>query len=109
IVHSPSGTLDFYKDHPARKRALAISLADPPSPIAGWCSLDKAHEGDLPIDDSDGGCDCQPQCKQGSPWTRQHAAIEIADADFISDDGKQVYSYFVEQGIKNIFYMGVHT
>jgi nicotinamidase-related amidase len=109
IVHSPSDTLEFYKDHPARKRALAISLAEPPVPIAGWCSLDKEHEGNLPIDDSDGGCDCEPQCKQGGPWTRQHPAIEIADADFISDDGKQVYSYFVEQGIKNVLFMGVHT
>ena len=69
----------------------------------------QGREGELPIDDSDGGCDCQPQCKQGSPWTRQHPAIEIADADFISDNGKQVYSYFVEQGIKNVIYMGVHT
>jgi nicotinamidase-related amidase len=109
IVHAPSDTLEFYKDHPARQRAMKISLVTPPSPIAGWCKLDKAAEGDLPIDDSDGGCDCQPQCKQGSPWTRQHPAVEIAEVDFISDDGKQVYSYFVEKGIKNVLYMGVHT
>jgi nicotinamidase-related amidase len=109
IVHAPSDTLAFYKDHPARQQAVNISLVTPPQPIAGWCRLDKAAEGDLPIDDSDGGCDCQPQCKQGSPWTRQHPAVEIAATDFISDDGKQVYSYFVEQGIKNVLYTGVHT
>ncbi|REK09941.1 MAG: isochorismatase family protein [Planctomycetota bacterium] len=109
IVHCPSSTLDHYKDHPARKRALAVPPAEPPVPIAGWCSLEEEKEGKLPIDDSDGGCDCQPQCKQGSPWTRQHPAITIAEEDFISDDGKQVYSYFVQQGIKHVIYVGVHT
>jgi nicotinamidase-related amidase len=109
IVHAPSDTLEFYKDHSARKRALAISIVEPPVPIASWCHLDPGHEGTLPIDDSDGGCDCQPQCKQGSPWTRQHPAIRIADEDFISDDGRQVYSYFRERGIENVLMMGVHT
>jgi nicotinamidase-related amidase len=109
IVHAPSDTLKFYDNYPARKRALAVKLVEPPVPIQGWCRLDEAHEGKLPIDDSDGGCDCQPQCKQGSPWTRQHPAISIAEVDFISDDGKQVYSYFVERGIKNVLFMGVHT
>lgn len=109
IVHAPSDTLKFYKDHPARKRALELKLVEPPVPIKGWCHLDEAHEGKLPIDDSDGGCDCQPQCKQGGPWTRQHPAINIAEVDFISDDGKQVYSYFAERGIKHVLFMGVHT
>jgi nicotinamidase-related amidase len=109
IVHAPSNTLEAYKDHPARKRALAVATVTPGVPIESWCSLDEAREGSLPIDDSDGGCDCQPQCKQGSPWTRQHPAITIADEDFISDDGKQIYSYFVERGIKNVIYVGVHA
>ncbi len=109
IVHAPSDTLEFYRDHPARRRALAVPTHTPPSPIEGWCSLEKDVEGSLPIDDSDGGCDCQPQCKQGSPWTRQHPAIGIAEVDIITDDGKQVYSYFVEEGIKNVLYVGVHT
>jgi nicotinamidase-related amidase len=109
VVHSPSDTMEFYKDHPARKRALAVALVDPPVPIADWCYLEKDREGELPIDDSDGGCDCQPQCKQGSPWTRQDPAIRIDDTDFISDDGKQVYSHFVEKGVKNVLVIGVHT
>jgi nicotinamidase-related amidase len=109
IVHAPSDTLDFYADHPARKRALAVPAAAPPTPIGGWCSLEPAREGKLPIDDSDGGCDCQPQCKNYKAWTRQHPAIQIAEIDFISDDGRQVYSYFVEQGIKHVLYVGVHT
>ncbi|MGD9723203.1 MAG: isochorismatase family protein [Pirellulales bacterium] len=109
IIHAPSDTLDFYRDHPARKRALATAAATPPSPIGGWCSLEAEREGTLPIDDSDGGCDCQPQCKQGKAWSRQHPAIRIDDADIISDNGQEVYNYLVAHGIKNIVYMGVHT
>ena len=109
IVHAPSDTLDFYRDHPARKRAIDAPGATPPSPIGGWCSLEKEREGELPIDDSDGGCDCQPQCKNYKAWTRQHPAIRIDDADVISDKGQEVYNYFIAQGIKNVIYMGVHT
>jgi nicotinamidase-related amidase len=109
IVHAPSNTLDSYQDHPARKRALAVATVTPRVPIESWCSLEEAREGSLPIDDSDGGCDCEAPCKQGSPWTKQHAAITIADEDFLSDDGNQVYAYFVEKGIKNVIYVGVHT
>lgn len=111
IIHSPSDTLDFYRDHPARSRALAVPAAMPPSPIGKACSLDRAREGSLPIDDSDGGCDCQPPCKNKNQkaWTRQHPAIAIADIDIISDNGQEVYNYLVQQGIKNVIYVGVHT
>ena len=93
IIHAPSDTIDFYRDHPARKRALAAAKAEPPSPIGSWCPLDAAREGALPIDDSDGGCDCQPQCKNYRAWSRQHPAIRIDDADVISDNGQEVYNY----------------
>jgi nicotinamidase-related amidase len=109
IVHSPSDTLDFYRDHPARQRALAVPAAVPPTPITGGCPLEKSREGSLPIDDSDGGCDCQPQCKNYKAWTREHPAIPIAEIDLISDNGQEVYNYFVQQGIKNVLYVGVHT
>ena len=109
IIHAPSDTIDFYRDHPARKRALAAAPSAPPSPIGGWCSLEVAREGALPIDDSDGGCDCQPQCKQGKAWSRQDPAIRIDDADVISDNGQEVYNYLKDHGITNIVYMGVHA
>ncbi len=109
IIHSPSGTLDFYSEHPARKRALAAKPAKAPVEIGGWCSLEPQREGQLPIDDSDGGCDCQPQCETGKAWSRQHAAIRIDDDDIISDNGQEVYNYLIANGIKNIVYMGVHT
>jgi nicotinamidase-related amidase len=109
IVHAPSDTLAAYRDHPARKRALAVATATPPVPIENWCSLETAREGKLPIDDSDGGCDCQPQCKPGSPWTAQHPAIRIAESDILSDKGREIYSYFVAHGVKNVIFIGVHT
>ena len=40
---------------------------------------------------------------------RQHPAITIADDDIISDNGQEVYNYLVQQGIKNVIYVGVHT
>ena len=79
IVHAPSGTVDFYEGHPARRLAQnAPKAANLPGDISKWCRwIDKNEETlGYPIDHSDGGCDCQPQCKQGSPWRKQVEAIE---------------------------------
>src|SRR5687767_9702049 len=79
IIHAPSGTMKFYEGTPQRKRAQEAPVAQPPVELKGWCHLDPAKEAPLPIDDSDGGCDDDPQCKTHSPWKRQIATIEIAD------------------------------
>ncbi|MHB1034860.1 MAG: isochorismatase family protein [Pirellulales bacterium] len=109
IIHAPSDTMDFYKDSSARRRMLAVPKVEPPKPIGGWYSLELAKEGPLPIDDADGGCDDQPQCRQGKAWSRQHPAISVRDEDVVSENGREVYSYLRQQGIKNIIYVGVHT
>lgn len=108
IVHAPSETMDFYKDHPARKRVLAAPYAAPPTPIEPWYHLDSLREGPLPVDDSDEGCDA-PGCTPKAVWTRQIASIEIDDRDIISDDGQEIYNYFAQQGIRNVAICGVHT
>jgi len=108
IVHAPSGTIDFYKDHPARKRVLAAPHAKPPEPIKPWYHLDSLYEGSLPIDDSDEGCDA-PGCVPESVWTRQIASIEIENQDIISDDGQEIFNYFAQEGIRNVAICGVHT
>ena len=54
IIHCPSSTMDFYKDTPMRKRAQQAPKIETKIPLQRWCSLDKAREGGLPIDDSDG-------------------------------------------------------
>ena len=112
IVHSPSGTVNFYEDHPARKRAQnAPKAANLPGDISKWCRWIDEKEKTLgyPIDHSDGGCDCQPKCKQGSPWRRQVDIIEIRNKDAISDSGVEVWNLLEQHGIDNIIIMGVHT
>jgi len=109
IVHAPSGEIEFYKDHPARKRILDAPYAKPPAPIAEWYDLDTTLEAELPIDDSDEGCDCSPRCKPRSIKTRQTPLIEIMDEDVISDSGQEIYNYLKFKGIKNVVMTGVHT
>ncbi|HOD83171.1 MAG: Isochorismatase family protein [Planctomycetes bacterium ADurb.Bin126] len=108
IIHCPSGTLGFYKDHPGRKLAQATPKAAAKIPLQGWMRLDPKREGPLPIDDSDGGCDCQPRCKGGSPWRRQIATIQIADGDAITDSA-EAYYLMRQRGIRHVLVMGVHT
>jgi putative membrane-bound dehydrogenase-like protein len=108
IIHAPSGTLDFYKETPQRKLAQAAPVATPKVPLKNWCSLDPEREGPLPIDDSDGGCDDWPACKQGAPWKRQIDTIEIMEGDAITDSS-EAYNLLQQRGIDNVIVMGVHV
>lgn len=100
IIHAPSETLGFYGDTPPRRRVQAAPPVEPP--------VEKnIDEPSLPIDDSDGGCPDSE--KSYGAWTRQHPAIVISDADIISDDGREIYSFLQQEGIKNLLFMGVHT
>jgi nicotinamidase-related amidase len=115
IVHAPSTCTNFYKDTPQRKRALAAPFAAPPGPLAttqrwgtAWNWPDSQREGVLPIDDSDMGCDCKVKCEIKSPWTREIAAIEIAELDAITDDGQETWNLLAERKIDNVILCGVH-
>ena len=105
IIHCPSDTLKFYEGTPQRK--LAQSAPKAPHRPQGWKSLDTTREPALPIDDSDGGCDEWPQCKQGGPWNRQIATLEIAGGDAITDSD-EAYNLMFQRGITNVIVMGVH-
>lgn len=109
IIHCPSDTMEFYKDHPGRKLAQSAPKAEPKVPLQRWCKIDLQAEAPLPIDDSDGGCDCPRTWKPGDkyPWTRQHAAIEIADGDAITDSA-EAYNLMEQRGIENVIVLGVH-
>jgi len=112
IIHAPSGTVKFYENHPARRRAQnAPKAANLPGDISKWCRwIDKNEETlGYPIDHSDGGCDCQPQCEQGSPWRKQAGAIEIRNEDAISDSGVEIWNLLEQRDIENVIIMGVHT
>ena len=110
IIHCPSDTMEFYKDHPGRKLAQQAPPVKTARPLERWCYLDKEREAALPIDDSDGGCDCERTWKKGDPypWTRQIATLEIKDGDAITDSA-EAYYLMRQRGIKNLIVMGVHT
>lgn len=109
IIHCPSDTLDFYKDHPARKRAQMAPVAEAKRPLERWCRIDPEHEANLPIDDTDGGCDCNAPVKNYKAWSRQIATLEIdADKDAITDSA-EAYYLMRQRGIENVIVMGVHT
>ena len=100
IVHAPSGTMAFYEDSLARKRVSDAPRVEPPPDR----DLDDPP---LPIDGEDS---CDTEDSGDSPWTRQHAAIEIDDSvDVISDEGKELHPVYVQRGIEQVFIMGVHT
>ena len=112
IIHAPSGTVDHYKNHPARKHAQnAPKAANLPDGIGSWCKwIGKEEEkAGYPIDHSDGGCDCRPKCKEGSPWQKQINTIEISDEDAVSDSGVEIWNLLEHRGVKNVILMGVHT
>jgi hypothetical protein len=101
IVHAPSDTLAFYRDHPARRRMLEVPPVELPSPL-------ELPDPPLPIDDSDGGSDTG-ETSWYHAWTRQHPAIEIQDGDAISDNGQEIYTLFRQQQRENVLVLGVHT
>ena len=105
IIHSPSDVIDFYAEHPARKRVVETKLRKPrerkhDDPALPWEK--ESTSTDTPTIDT-------WKKKDGYPWTRQHPGITIRNDDAISADGVEVYSLMREQGRKHLIIMGVHT
>jgi len=99
--------MESYTGTPSRKLAQTAPKVEAKVPLKGWCSLDRARESPLPIDDSDGGCDDEPRCRESQPWTRQIEAIEIRDTDAVTDNS-EAYNLMRQRGITNVIVMGVH-
>ena len=108
VIHSPSDTMDFYKDTPQRKLAQAAPIATPKTELQRWCRIDLAKEAPLPIDDTDGGCDTVPPDPNFKAWSRQIATIEVHDGDAVTDSA-EAYYLMRQRGIENVIVMGVHT
>ena len=115
IIHSPSSVTGFYKNTPQRTLAGSAPFAPTPVPLStderwgtNWCWPDKSREPDLPIDDSDMGCDDPVKCKIRDAWTRQNPAIQIADNDAITDNGQEAWNLLQARGIQNVILCGVH-
>jgi nicotinamidase-related amidase len=109
IVHAPSGCMDVYKNTPYRRRVLQAPQVKAPIKIEGWCYLDPQHEAAMPVDTSKQSCDDPIVGKGVRRYSKQHAAIKIIGYDGISDNGRDIYNLFVQEGIKNVVVMGVHT
>ena len=107
IIHCPSDTMKYYENAPGRKLAQAAPKVLPKVPLKGWVGLDTEREGQLPFDDSDGGCDDEPQCKTASPWTHEIDTLKIEDGDAITDSA-EAYYLMEQRGIENVIVMGVH-
>ncbi len=109
IIHCPSDTMKFYEGTPQRKLAQSAPKAEPKVALQRWCKIDPTKEPPLPIDDSDGGCDCATTWKKGDPypWTRQHAAITIAEGDAITESA-EAYYLLRQRGIEHVLICGVH-
>jgi len=115
IIHSPSTCTGFYKDTPQRRLARDAPFAPTPIPLSTlerwgtcWCWPDGKHEGVLPIDDSDMGCDCDVKCTIRDAWTREIATLEIDKADAISDNAQEIWNLLTQRGIDNVMICGVH-
>ena len=115
IIHAPSSVTAFYKDTPQRKLAIDAPFAKTPVPLVtterwgtAWCWTDGKHEGVLPIDDSDMGCDCAVKCEIREAWKRQTAGIDIAAGDAITDNGQEAWNLLTARKIDNVIICGVH-
>jgi type 1 glutamine amidotransferase/nicotinamidase-related amidase len=124
IIHAPSSCMDTYKDHPARLRALKTPKAkDLPKDIGKWCHRIPAEEkGKYPIDQTDGGEDDDPAEHRAwarklesmgrnprAPWKSQIDTLKIADDDFISDSGEEIWSVLEARHLDQVILVGVHT
>ena len=115
IVHAPSSVVDFYEGTPQRQRAQKAPFAKAPIELSTaerwgtfWCWPDPTKEPDLPIDDSDMGCDCATPCKIREAWTRQINLIGMNTEDAITDNGQEFFNLLESREIDNILIMGVH-
>jgi nicotinamidase-related amidase len=108
IIHAPSDTMDFYRQHPARIRFL--EAVKNPQESETVLIEDYPH----PVDASDGGSDTpalDAYALNTKVWKRQTEKIEIdGKLDLIcGDEGKELRSVLQNRGVNYLIYMGVHT
>lgn len=115
VIHSPSSVVDFYAKTPQRLSAQKAPMAKPPIKLSTserwgtcWCWPDPTREPDLPIDDSDMGCDCAQKCTIREAWTRQIPTLTIAEGDVITDSGQEFFNVLQMHNVENVMIMGVH-
>lgn len=108
IIHCPSDTMDYYKGTPARLMAQSTPKIETRVPLLNWCNLDTAKEANLPVDDSDGGCDGCADCTEMKAWSHEIDTLQIQPGDAVTDSA-EAYYLMHEHGITNVIVMGVHA
>lgn len=124
IIHAPSDCMAAYADHPARKRAMATPPAKSfPAEIGTWCNkIPSEEKGVYPIDQTDGGEDDDPaEHRQWAeklaamgrnpkaPWKKETDLLTIdPDRDYVTADGKEVWSILEGRKIEHVILLGVH-
>lgn len=111
IIHAPTGGLHLYRGSIAAERIRQAPYIRPPVPIRIVNPIDPLREPPLPIDDSGPfqGCDDPIPRVAGNFDRHQHPAIAIMPQDGVSDDGQQIYNFFMQEGIRNVIMMGAAT
>ena len=111
VIFSPSGCMDAYEGHLARRRAQVAPLLRSDVKFQ-WNYFNPDREGPLAEKLEAAGCSCdspQPCGPDRRVWTSQIKTIDIRDEDAISDNGQEVFNLLAQRGIDNVIVMGVHT
>jgi nicotinamidase-related amidase len=105
VIFAPSDVVDFYRDYPQRKAALAVPPARMPKPLP--------FDPPLPPWGVTGGCECGPErpCSFFVAWSRQHPGLEIAPQDLIvnCNDSRELFAVCQQSGLTHLVYAGVHA
>ncbi len=107
IMHMPNDCIHFYDEYEQRKRVLQ----EPPfktSRLIYYGNGVNILKHGFFLHKTE-GCPCRPRCNNHRAWEKQHPNIEIAPADLIATDPKEIFSYLKNQQVKNIIYMGAHA
>ena len=112
IVHAPADCMEFYRDTPARRRALLAPYADARVPI-DWCDWEQDELDQLPASlTNPGTCSCtsaEPCGDRFRAWTRQIPLIDVLEVDAVTDDGQELFNLLEQRSIDDVIVMGVHT
>jgi hypothetical protein len=110
IIFAPSETMNIYAGTPYRRRMEEAKPARSPIPILPRCARDPlgTEPATLPVDTNLDCDDCElgPVVRRHS---RQHPGLDIIGFDGVSDSGQEIWNFCVQEGIKNVVLMGVHT
>ncbi len=113
IIHAPSDCMDFYADHPARRRAMLTPKAGKLPDGIDIVVQEHSRRGKRKIPNRSE----RRRLRRGES-SKKRQCVEAADrrdpdrrraATTISASGSEVWSILEEQGVKNVLLMGVHT